>query len=227
MITSPVEVRGETAKAVTGTKRDKQRIIFQATIHHLKPKQRNNFPASTALNRWTKPLQQQAGVLGLREPIGPQSQRNYCGWLRCFQAQMAKSLAVATTFIDLFVCRKGQRCLWGTPAVVQTLPEEQMLSWGIIFICKISHEESKHEPFIPPSPHPPPLSSALPWPCHRQSYFTILLHSHAVPSTHGSIFPFLLHTEAPRAAGRLVLGQPARCSETLVRRRRRRKRRRA
>lgn len=189
MITSPAEVRGEAAKVVTGTKRDKQRIIFQATIHHLKPKQRNNFPASAALNRWTKPLQQQAGVLGLRKPIGPQSQGNYRRWLRCFQAQMAKSLAVATTFIDLFVCRKGQRCLWRTPAVVQTLPEEQMLSWGSISICKISHQESKHELFVPPSPQPPPLSSALPWPCHCQSYFTILLHSHVVPSTHLSLPP--------------------------------------
>lgn len=70
MITSPAEVRGEAAKVVTGTKRDKQRIIFQATIQHLKPKQRNNFPASAALNRWTKPLQQQAGVFwGSENPL--------------------------------------------------------------------------------------------------------------------------------------------------------------
>lgn len=41
----------EEAKGVTGTKRDKQRIIFQATIHHLKPKQRNNFPSSTAFKQ--------------------------------------------------------------------------------------------------------------------------------------------------------------------------------
>lgn len=105
------EARGDPEKGVTRTKRDKQRIIFQATIHHLKPKQRNNFPASTALNRWTKPLQRQAGVSGLRKPIRPWPQGDYPGWLRCFQAQMAKSLTVATAFIDLFICTKGQRCL--------------------------------------------------------------------------------------------------------------------
>lgn len=102
------EVRGEAAKGVPGTKRDKQRIIFQAKIHHLKPKQRNNFPASTALNRWTKPLQRQAGVSGLRKPIWPWPQGNYPGWLSWFQAGMAKSLAAATAFVDLFVCTKGQ-----------------------------------------------------------------------------------------------------------------------
>lgn len=29
------------------------------------------------------------------------------------------------------------------PAVVQPLPEEQMLCWEIISICKIAHQESK------------------------------------------------------------------------------------
>lgn len=102
------EVRGEAVKWVTGTKRDKQKIIFQATIHHLKLKKRNNFPASTALNRWTKPLQWQAGLSGLRKPISPRPQGDYPGWLRCFQAQADKSFAVATACIDLFICTEGQ-----------------------------------------------------------------------------------------------------------------------
>lgn len=58
----PSSCPGRAAKRATGTKGDKQRIICQETIHHLKPKQRNNFPASTAPTRWAEPLHQQAGV---------------------------------------------------------------------------------------------------------------------------------------------------------------------
>lgn len=86
---APAVPEGRREERVTGTKRDKQRIIFQATTHQLKPKQRNNFPASTALNRWNKPLQQQAGVSGLRKPVPPRPQGDYPGWLGCFQAQTA------------------------------------------------------------------------------------------------------------------------------------------
>lgn len=64
--------------------------------------------------------------------------------------------------------------------MVQPLPEEQMLSWRIISICKISHQESKHEPFLLPSPQPPPLSSALPWPCHCQTYYIVSVSKHAI-----------------------------------------------
>lgn len=174
------EVRGEAAKGVTGTKRDKQRIIFQATIHHLKPKERNNFPASAALNRWTKPIQRQTGLSELTKPIGPQRRGDYPGWLRCFQARTAKSFAGATAFIDLFIRTKGQRCLGRMPAVVQPLPEEQMLSWRIISICKISHQESKHEPFVLPSPQPHPLSSALPRPCPAAARTTVSVSKHAI-----------------------------------------------
>lgn len=66
----PSSCPGQAAKRATGTKGDKQRIICQATIHHLKPKQRNNFPASTAPTRWAEPLHRQAGVPGPRNHPG-------------------------------------------------------------------------------------------------------------------------------------------------------------
>lgn len=145
-------VGGEAAKRVTGTKGDKQRIICQATIHHLKPKQRNNFPASPALSRWAEPLHQQAGVPGLRKPIHAWPRGDYPAWLRYFQAWTAKSLAAAAAVIDLFIscniCRQDQRHLGRMPAVVQPLPEEQMLSWQIISIWEASRQKSKPGSFM-------------------------------------------------------------------------------